>query len=59
MCFDIPNTCGFEQKRRPAPKSEANTTVMADNFVPVMYAIEELINLVCAAIDADQTGTSH
>jgi hypothetical protein len=40
MCFDIPNTCGFEQKRRPAPKSEANTTVMADNFVPVMYAIE-------------------
>jgi hypothetical protein len=40
MCFDIPNTCGFEQKRCPAPQSEANTTVMAEDFVSVMYAID-------------------
>jgi hypothetical protein len=40
MCFDIPDTCGFEQKRCLASESEANTTVMADNFAPLMYAIE-------------------
>jgi hypothetical protein len=40
MCFDIPNLCGFEQKRCAAPESEATPTVMADDFASVMYAIE-------------------
>jgi hypothetical protein len=30
----------FEQKRCPASSREANTTVMADDFACVMYAIE-------------------
>ncbi|MDE5442732.1 hypothetical protein GWG65_14990 [Bradyrhizobium sp. CSA207] len=40
MIFDIPNICGFEQKRCTAPEARRAPLAMAEDFSDVIYAIE-------------------